>query len=420
MTMTAMKRSERLVKALHNPEVYGHPTTTIDEIQTHTAWVLLTGQDAYKIKKPVDFGFLDFSTLEKRRHWCEEEVRLNRRFAPDLYLGVTEIRGTLTQPHTGDTGPVLEYAVHMRQFPNNQLLSELAEHKQLKASHIDQLSEKIARFHQTTNHAAPDSDYGQSSRIHHWVNENFRDILPVLKTDEEREQLERIRQWTREQWQQLQPHFAHRKQHGCIRECHGDLHLRNVTIIDGEITPFDCIEFNAELRWIDVISEVAFLIMDLEEHGYPHLGHQFLNSYLQLTGDYESLTLLPYYLVYRALVRAKVAILRRKQVSPESQDYVKATTELPTLYAVCAPTYEYSTTRSVHYSWVVRLRKIYSGQGIKPCEGNHPDPVGHRKKKTFWLARERTNEIQREYGTVFRPTDRRDLPTTGRVGRKRD
>ncbi len=327
MTMTAMQKGERLIEALHNPQAYVHPVTAVHEIQTHTAWVLLTGKYAYKIKKPVDFGFLDFSTLEKRRHWCEEEVRLNRRFAPDIYLGVTEFRGTLKQPHTGGSGPVLEYAVHMRQFPDGQLLSELAEHKQLKASHIDQLSEKIAAFHQTTDQAAPDSNYGQSGRIHHWVDENFRYILLHMNTVEERAQLERIQHWAHEHLQQLEQHFTHRRQKGFIRECHGDLHLRNLTLIDGNITLFDCIEFNPELRWIDVMSEVAFLVMDLEERGYPHFGHQFLNGYLQLTGDYEGLMLLPYYLVYRALVRAKVAILRREQVSPQSQDYQESSAD---------------------------------------------------------------------------------------------
>lgn len=327
MTMTAMQRGERLVEALHNPQAYEHPVAAVHVIQTHTAWVLLTGKYAYKIKKPVDFGFLDFSTLEKRRHWCEEEARLNRRFAPDIYLGVAEIRGTLKQPHTGGSGPVLEYAVHMRQFPDKQLLSELAEHQQLEASHIDQLIEKIATFHQTTDHAAPDSDYGQPGRIHHWVSENFLYLLPNLKTDEECGQLTRIRQWTNEQWQQLKHHFERRKHNGFIRECHGDLHLRNLTIIAGEITPFDCIEFNAELRWIDVISEVAFLIMDMDTRGYRLFSNRFLNGYLQLTGDYEGLILLPYYLVYRALVRAKVAILRRQQVSPQSQDYLESTAD---------------------------------------------------------------------------------------------
>ena len=327
MTLTAMQRGERLVEALHNSQAYEHPVVAVHVIQTHTAWVLLTGRYAYKIKKPVDFSFLDFSTLGKRRHWCEEEVRLNRRFAPDIYLGVTEIRGTLEQPHTGGSGPVLEYAVHMRQFPDKQLLSELAEDKHLEASHIDQLIEKIATFHQTTDQAAPDSDYGQPNHIHHWASENFRYILPHLHTDEEHGQLERIQQWTNEQRQQLDRYFVHRKHHGFIRECHGDLHLRNLTIIDGDVTPFDCIEFNAELRWIDVMSEVAFLIMDLDERGYPHFGNRFLNGYLQLTGDYEGLKLLPYYLVYRALVRAKVAILRQQQVSPQSQDYLESTNE---------------------------------------------------------------------------------------------
>ena len=325
--MTSMQRSECLIKALHNPHVYTHPVTAVTEIQTHTAWVILTGKDAYKIKKPVDFDFLDFSTLEKRRHWCEEEVRLNRRFAPNVYVGVTKIRGTLKQPHVDGSGPVLEYAVHMRQFPDKQLLSELAEDKQLTDSHIDQLSEKIAIFHQTTEQASPESAYGQPAVIQHWVSENFRYLLPLLKTDSDRDQLERIQQWTHEQEQQLKPHFEHRKHHGFIRECHGDLHLRNLTIIDGVITPFDCIEFNDKLRWIDVMSEVAFLIMDLQTHGYPNFGHQFLNAYLQLTGDYEGLKGLPYYLVYRALVRAKVAILRREQISPQSHDYLECTTE---------------------------------------------------------------------------------------------
>ncbi len=325
--MTAMQDSERLIEGLHSPQAYIYPVTVVHEIQTHTAWVILTGKDAYKIKKPVDFDFLDFSTLEKRRHWCEEEVRLNRRFAPHIYLGVTEIRGTLKQPHVGGSGPILEYAVHMRQFPDKQLLSELAEDKQLKDSHINQLSEKIAIFHQTTDQASPESDYGQPALIQHWVSENFRYLLPLLNAGKDREQLERIRQWTHEQEQQLKRYFEHRKHHGFIRECHGDLHLRNLTIIDGMITPFDCIEFNDELRWIDVMSELAFLVMDLDTRGYPHFGHQLLNSYLQLTGDYEGLKGLPYYLVYRALVRAKVAILRREQVSPQSQDYLESTAE---------------------------------------------------------------------------------------------
>ncbi len=325
--MTAMQRSEQLVKALHSPHAYVHPVTVVHVIQTHTAWVILTGKNAYKIKKPVDFDFLDFSTLEKRHHWCEEEVRLNQRFAPHIYLGVTEIRGTLMQPQVGGSGPVLEYAVHMRQFPDKQLLSELAENKQLQASHINLLSEKIATFHQTTEQASSDSDYGQPTLIQHWVHENFRFLVPLLTSDADRQQLERIQQWTHTQEQRLKPHFESRKHHGFVRECHGDLHLRNLTIIDGAITPFDCIEFNDTLRWIDVTSEVAFLIMDLDTHGYPYFGHQFLNSYLQLTGDYEGLRGLPYYLVYRALVRAKVAILRREQVSLQSQDYLEATTE---------------------------------------------------------------------------------------------
>jgi hypothetical protein len=287
-------------------------------LETHCAWVLLTGEFAFKIKKPVDFGFLDYSTLEKRRFFCQEEIRLNRRFAPQIYLDVVAVRGEPEQPHIEGDGPVLEYAVRMRQFPADGLLSQLAEAGRLEAAHIDQMIERIADFHQTTQRASPESEYGDPARIHHWVVENFEHVRAAISSAEDLQQLARLREWVEQERARLDALLRSRKRGGFIRECHGDLHLGNLTLIDGVVTLFDCIEFNPELRWIDVLSEVAFLIMDLQERGYAGFANRFLNGYLQYTGDYEGIGVLPYYLVYRAAVRAKVAVLRAQQADPAS------------------------------------------------------------------------------------------------------
>ena len=316
-----------LITGLLRPEAYDHPTKQIRLVETHCAWVFLTGEFAYKIKKPVNFGFLDFSTLEKRHFYCQEEIRLNRRFAPEIYLDVVAIGGTTHQPRVAAAGPALDYAVRMRQFADGYLLSQLAEQGRLEGSHIDQLVEVVGRFHQTAEPAAPDAAYGDPEHIHHWVQENFQHIRPSLTETEDTDQLERLRHWSDRERQRLDPLLWQRKRDGFIRECHGDLHLRNITLIDNRVTLFDCIEFNPELRWIDVLSEVAFLVMDFDDRGYSRFANRFLNGYLQITGDYAGLGVLRYYRVYRSLVRAKVAMLRRAQTPPGSQPFRQATDE---------------------------------------------------------------------------------------------
>jgi aminoglycoside phosphotransferase family enzyme/predicted kinase len=314
----SLELSRALIQGLLRPDAYPHSTRRVELLETHCAWVLLTGDYAFKIKKPVDFGFLDYSTLEKRRFFCHEEIRLNRRFAPQIYLDVVAIRGEPERPHIEGDGPVLEYAVRMRQFPADGLLSQLAETGRLEAAHIDQMIERVASFHQATARASPESQYGDPARIHHWVVENFEHIRSAISTAEDQQQLARLRQWVEQERSRLEPLLCSRKRDGFIRECHGDLHLGNLTLIDGAVTLFDCIEFNPELRWIDVISEVAFLIMDLQERGYAQFANRFLNGYLQHSGDYAGIGVLPYYLVYRAAVRAKVAVLRAQQAAPAS------------------------------------------------------------------------------------------------------
>ncbi|MGD2075942.1 MAG: AAA family ATPase [Gammaproteobacteria bacterium] len=315
-----LARAERLIEGLLRPEAYARPPTgSIELEETHAAWVVLAGDYAFKIKKPVDYGFLDYSTLDKRRFFCQEEIRLNRRFAPDIYLDVVAIRGSHARPRIEGEGSVLEYAVRMRRFPSNGLLSQLAETGALATAHIDQMIEAIAGFHRDAERASADSAYGRAERIHHWVMENFHHIRPFVGSGEHAEPLESLRRWADGERGRLDPLFERRRRGGFIRECHGDLHLGNLTLIHDRVTPFDCIEFNPELRWIDVMSDVAFLTMDLEDRGYPAFAHRFLNGYLQHGGDYEGLGVLRYYQFYRAMVRAKVAALRGQQEEAGSE-----------------------------------------------------------------------------------------------------
>jgi hypothetical protein len=320
-------QGETMIQGLLRPEVYKHETDTIRLVETHCAWVILTGHYVYKVKKPVNFGFLDFSTLEKRHFYCTEEVRLNRRFAPDIYLGTVTITGTPTHPQLDGDGELLDHAVRMRQFPDNCLLSQLAARHVLDAGHIDQLVHTLSAFHRDASRATAADSFGDPAHIHHWVRENFQHIQPLLTPTDKPDTAASLRQWCEDEYARLTGLLQARKDAGAIRECHGDLHLGNITLIDGHVTPFDCIEFNPELRWIDVFSEVAFLLMDLDDHGQAQFANRVLNGYLQDSGDYAGLGVLRYYRVYRAMVRAKVAVLTRQQTETGSGDHDRASGE---------------------------------------------------------------------------------------------
>ncbi|MGF1613467.1 MAG: AAA family ATPase [Gammaproteobacteria bacterium] len=303
-----------LIAALQDARLYDHPVGRFSVLETHISWVLLTGFYAYKIKKPVDFKFADFSTLEQRRHYCQEELRLNRRFAPELYVDVIPITGSMHRPRLAGQGEPIEYAVKIREFPQEALLSHLAARGKLTASHVDELATTLAASHGQLPPAAPGSPFGDPQQIHHWSQQNFTHIKPGLKESADLCALSRLRTWVDEEFGCRRGQLTARKDQGFIRECHGDLHLGNLVLLEGHVVPFDCIEFNEQLRWIDVMSEVAFTVMDLRDRGYPTLSCRFLSRYLERTGDYAGLGVLRYYLVYRALVRAKVAMLRMAEV----------------------------------------------------------------------------------------------------------
>ncbi|HSS70204.1 MAG TPA: AAA family ATPase [Casimicrobiaceae bacterium] len=306
---------ERLISALAHPAVFGRACTRVERLETHISTVLLTGRYAYKIKKPVDFGFLDFTTLVARRKFCEKELELNRRLAPSLYLEVVPITGSVEAPVLGGDGPALEYAVKMREFPQEALASSLLARGELSAADIEALAAKVARFHGAIAVAA-DESFGSPEAILRVVRQNFAQLASLAGTDGERDEIEALRIWTEQGHAARRDIFSQRRAEGFVRECHGDLHLGNIARVDGELTIFDCIEFNESMRWIDVMSEIAFTVMDLEDRGRADLAYRFLNAYLEATGDYAGLAVLRFYLVYRALVRAKIARLRAAQLGP--------------------------------------------------------------------------------------------------------
>jgi len=310
----------QLIRSLRSAPVSETPASAIEVLETHISWVILAGDYAYKFKKAVNFGFLDFSTLQKRHFFCQEELRLNRRFAQQLYLDVVKITGSVTQPFLNGPGKPIEFAVKMRRFPQDCLLGELAARQRLLPEHVDELASLLADIHDTVDRAGPGDEFGRADGIHHWVMENFARIRESLPTDRADPVLERLEDWCRQEFDTVRASLELRRNNGFIRECHGDLHLGNLALVEGRITPFDCIEFNPQLRWIDVMSEAAFLMMDLQDRGYPELAYRFLNGYLQLTGDYAGVRVLRYYLVYRALVRAKVAALRLAQHDLQSAE----------------------------------------------------------------------------------------------------
>lgn len=298
------------IRLLLDAQAYPHPVHQPRLIETHISWVLLTGRYAYKIKKPLNLGFLDYSTLALRRQACEDELRLNRRLAPSLYLEVVTITGTREQPRIGGTGEVLEYAVKMREFDQDAQLDRLLAADHLQESDIDALGDAIAAFHDTAPPVDLDAPYGQPASIWHSVQENF-DILLAGSSGALHRQLLALHAWSRTQHAALTELMTQRRAQGRVRELHGDLHLANLVRLPEGIVAFDCIEFNPSLRWLDVISDLAFATMDLRLRGRDDLAYGLLDRYLQSSGDYAGLRLLRYYEVYRALVRAKVALIRR-------------------------------------------------------------------------------------------------------------
>lgn len=305
----ALDNHRTLVQALLTQLKNSDPQARL--IETHISSVILAGNRAWKLKKPVDFGFLNFTDLSQRVHFCHEELRLNRALGGGLYLDVAEIRGTPEAPHFDGDGELIETAVVMQRFPDGAQLDQVLTREGLPLARMDELAERITSFHASAPVAGPDSAFGEPATVYFPMAQNFEQIKPLLDpADSARlQQLERLRLWTETTYARLMDTLASRKRDGFVRELHGDMHLGNMALVNETIIIFDAIEFNDSFRWIDTMSELSFLLMDLEDRGLPAHARRLLNRYLEHSGDYAGLALLRFYQVYRAMVRAKVALL---------------------------------------------------------------------------------------------------------------
>lgn len=309
--MSELARQRRLIAACARKLEREYGPVRIFE--THISWVLVGGECAWKVKKAVRFDFLDFSSLDARRRCCEEELRLNRRLAPEIYLSVAAIGGSMEDPVLDGDGPAMEYAVKMRSFASDALWSERIGQGLISPTDIDELAQTLATFHRDAAASPQASPWGSPAALERIASEVFSGLAAMAPDDEARKEIAALRVALCQQATKLRPVFMERKLADRIRECHGDLHCGNVITLDGRSTAFDCIEFNDAMRWIDVMNDLAFLCMDLEYRGRSDLAYRLMNAYLEHCGDYAGLRVLPYYRTLRALVRCRVAWLRATQ-----------------------------------------------------------------------------------------------------------
>ena len=333
---------------LLNSAAFPHPVAHPKLLETHISWVVLTGSFAYKIKKPCRFDFVDYSQLSLRHHFCQLELQLNRRLAAELYLGVVPIIalpngqlqfGDIDQTTT-ELGSIVEYAVKMIEFPQDAILAQRLNQTELPSAAIDRLATGIARFHDSIEVVDPQLECVQLPHIRQDALDNFELLQRELPVDHECQTLlKKLKEWTEQEFARCHSVFADRLNRGFVRRCHGDMHLNNLVMVDGKLFAFDCIEFNEEFQWIDVISDLAFPLMDFIAAGRSDLGWRLLNVYLETREDWFGIELLRFYSVYRAMVRAKVqwlnscsslALLASNQEAPDSNESNVTKPHLPT------------------------------------------------------------------------------------------
>lgn len=293
------------IKPFTDPAFYHHSTGKILMIQTHISWVFLAGDFAYKIKKPVSFDFLDFSTIDKRLLACMKEIELNRRLAGDIYLEVLPISTDNGSYKLGAGSTAADYCLKMARFDQQDIFERRVVDHRFNPEWMDSLADQIAHFHQSTIRS--DAAATQLLIDHITANLQVADAHP--QTGFDTEMARQLKESCHQLIERQRPLLFQRQQSGYIRDCHGDLHLNNIVLFNGRPTPFDCIEFNDAFRTIDTMNDVAFLLMDCDAKDSKEAGLRFLSRYLEQTGDYGGLMLLPLYLSYRAGVRGKVACL---------------------------------------------------------------------------------------------------------------
>ncbi len=299
--------SQRAVlEFLLDPCSYPHHPQRVRMLQTHSSWVFIAGEFVYKVKKPVNFGFLDFSTLEKRKHFCHREVDLNRRLCRDVYLGVVPISRRADHLVFGPGDEVAEYAVQMRRLPDRYFMLRLLERDELGMVEIDRIVSTLERFYRTQRPGAEISAWGRVAKLRISTDENFRQTVDFLGQTISRPAFEAIRSYNTGFYRRCAPLFTKRVRERRILDCHGDLHMDHIHIEPERLTIYDCIEFNDRFRHIDVASDVAFLAMDFDFHRRPDLSRYFSTKMSVALDDSGMLRLLDFYKCYRAYVRGKV------------------------------------------------------------------------------------------------------------------
>lgn len=296
----------RMDRALRRASAYAHPAGRIVRIETHISVIYLAGRYAYKICKPVTLGFVDFTTRSARYRACQDALRLNRRLAPTLYVGVVPIVRTGRVFKVGATGKPFDHALKMHRFDERDTLSALASRDELHAAHIDRLASRVALFHATASAHVPSAELGTSGQ----VGRQLANVLASLEREAPLIVPGSVAHWCREEMDRLKAHMDKRRADGFVRECHGDLHLDNMVRRGSDVLIFDCIEFSDALRWTDVTADTAFVVMDLLASGRGDLATRFLNKWLASSGDFAGLPALRLYVVYRSLVRVLATILK--------------------------------------------------------------------------------------------------------------
>jgi hypothetical protein len=298
-----------IIQALLEPGVYPEPTGTVELVQTQMSFILLADNYVYKIKKPVNLGYLDYTTLEKRRLYCQKEVELNRRLCADTYLGVVTVNQHEGCYTINGRGEVIEYAVKMRRLPKELMMDNLLAENRVSPEMIARLAEKLAVFHRQAETNEGINIFGSLETIVHNTEENFSQTEKYFGRTISQHRYQQIGDYTRGFIRDNSPLFQKRIERGCIRDCHGDLHTAHICFKNG-ICIYDCIEFNDRFRYGDVASEVAFLAMDLDRHGRADLSLSFVDSYIAFSQDRGLRKLLNFYKCYRAYVRGKVACFK--------------------------------------------------------------------------------------------------------------
>ncbi len=300
---------QKYLNQLLKPSSYPDTTQKVEMIQTHVSYLFLTDNHVYKIKKPVDYGFLNFTTLDRRRFYCEEEVRLNRRLCPDLYLGVMQIRATENGISFQGGGEIIDYAVKMRRLPEDRMLAALLRHNAVAESDIRRIAGTIARFHNAAERNNEIDRYGDISMITQNWDENFRQVEDFVGKTLDRRDLDIISEWVHGFIAQNSELFSDRVGGGHIKDCDGDIHAENICLEDN-VCIFDCIEFNERFRYIDTAADIAFLLMDFDYHGKKSFSDILIEEYTALTGDTGLPKIIDFYKIYRAFVRGKVESFR--------------------------------------------------------------------------------------------------------------